>query len=125
MNTSVILIADDDPDAILCLKHAFHRAGVACPILSLENGEAVISYLDGRKPFDDRRSFPLPTLLLMDLNMPYRSGLEVLKWIKEDARFIALPVVILTGSENPKDKRACENAGATEFLVVPQSFDGL
>src|SRR5690606_25342927 len=77
-----ILIVDDNSDDVLLLKRAFARVGVANPIYSVHSGHEAIAYLRGIPPFEDRGQHPLPSVILLDLQMPDGDGFEVLQWIR-------------------------------------------
>ena len=88
-------------------------------------GKQAKEYLAGNGPFSDRRQHPLPGLLLLDLNLPYWSGLEVLGWIRQQPRLRWLPVVIFTSSRRPDDIVKAYDAGANGYLVKPNSLADL
>jgi len=75
----VILLAEDDPNDVLLIQRAFQRNHVANPVQVVRDGEEALAYLSGQAPFTDRERHPLPVLMLMDLKMPRKSGLEVLE----------------------------------------------
>ena len=76
-------------------------------------------------PFDNRAVYPLPRLVLLDLNMPRLSGLEVLAWLRREPSLVSLPVVILTSSWEVEDMRRANVLGATAYHVKPQDPDQL
>ena len=113
-----ILQVEDDPNDIFFLQHAIKKAGVANPIQVASDGQEAIDYLQGAGKFADREQFPLPSLVLLDLKLPYVMGLDVLKWVRE--RFGAgLAVVILTASAQDEDIAAAYRLGANAFLTKP------
>jgi|SRR5579863_2136783 len=120
-----ILYAEDEEDDILFLRLALKRAKSAGTLNVVTNGEEAVQYLDGRGVFGDRARYPLPALVLLDINMPMKSGLEVLKWIREQPRFKSLPVVMLTSSMRDKDMEEARRLGADDFLFKPSAPGGL
>src|SRR6266705_793377 len=124
MSGSAVLAADDPNDASL-LRRAFTRAGVTAPLHFVRHGREAIDYLLGVPPFDNRAVYPLPTLVLLDLNMPRLSGLEVLAWLRREPSLVSLPVVILTSSWEVEDMRRANVLGATAYHVKPQDPDQL
>src|SRR3954453_18868252 len=94
----IILIADDTADDLFFLQIAFRRAEFKAQLRMVPDGEDAIAYLDGQSPFNDRASYPLPTLILLDLNMPGKNGFQVLEWVRAHPDFRYLPVLILTSS---------------------------
>jgi two-component system response regulator len=94
------------------------KVGVANPIQVARDGQQAIDYLSGAGKFADRKEFPLPCLLLLDLKLPYVMGLEVLKWIREQAGPV-MPVLVLTASAQNADIVAAYGLGANGFLTKP------
>ncbi len=76
MNPVVILYVEDEENDVLLLRHVFAKAGLTNPLQTVKDGKAAKDYLAGAMPFDDRRQHPLPGLVLLDLNLPYWSGLK-------------------------------------------------
>src|SRR4051794_32802780 len=71
-----ILLAEDDPDHILLIRHAFKQAGLINPLQIVRSGEEAIAYLEGSGKFSNRAEYPLPSLFLLDLKMPRKDGFE-------------------------------------------------
>jgi CheY-like chemotaxis protein len=120
-----VLHIDDDPNDTALLQAATRKAGVQFMLQNVEDGEQAIAYLSGSGAFSDRRLFPLPSLILLDLKMPRATGLEVLKWIRKHPELGSLPVVILSGSELQDDIRQAYLGGADSYLVKPIGFEAL
>ena len=114
-----ILYAEDEPNDIFFLKLAFKKATSPHTLNAVPDGEQAIDYLAGEGPFADRSRYPLPTLVLLDINMPKKSGLEVLEWIRRQLRFKSLPVLILTSSQRPEDLEKARNLRADDYLLKP------
>lgn len=120
-----ILLADDSEDDILLTRIAFEKAGMKNPLQEVHNGEEAIAYLKGEPPYNDRARFPLPTILLMDLNMPRKNGCEVLLWLRAQKGLRRLPVVILSASMRVEDVTKAFDSGANSFLLKPSSLSEL
>jgi CheY-like chemotaxis protein len=116
---ATILVADDEPNDIFFLKHAFAKAGRGYRIMDVPDGEKAIGYLSGSAPYADRSRFPLPTLLLLDLKMPKVNGFEVLAWLQREKRLDSLKVVVLSSSGLPSDKQKAASLGAHDYRVKP------
>src|SRR5581483_11004623 len=91
-----IVAAEDEPVDAMMLKRAFRKAGIGENLVVLEDGEALIDYLAGNDSYADRDTYPLPVLILLDLKLPRRSGLEVLEWLRDQDGLRRIPVVVLT-----------------------------
>jgi CheY-like chemotaxis protein len=122
MNEFPFLYAEDEESDILLLRHAFTSAGVRNPLHTVNDGKAAMDYLTGKEPFADRAKSPLPGLLLLDLNLPYWSGIEVLVWLRQQEQLRRLPVLIFSSSSRPDDIAKAYDAGTNGYLVKPSSF---
>ena len=120
-----ILLVDDSEDDIYLVRAAFKNAQFNCPLQEAHNGEEAIAYLQGGSPFSDRNKFPRPTIMLLDLNMPRRSGFELLEWLRAQPGLKRLTVVILTASLREADVERAFELGANSFVVKPSSIEGL
>ena len=121
-----ILLVEDDGNDVLLFEHAVRKANLTNPIYVVNDGEQAIDYLHGRDKFADRQKFPLPLLVLLDLKLPRKSGLEVLGWLREqNSSLNRLPVVIFTSSRQSSDINRAYELGANSYLVKPADFDKL
>jgi len=120
-----ILLAEDSPDDVFLIRSAFKKNSFKDPIYVVSNGEEVLQYLKGEAPYSDRKRYPIPHLLLLDLNMPRLNGFEVLSWIRGRQEWMCLPVIVLTTSfYGPEIKRAYD-LGANSFITKPPEFSHL
>ena len=113
---AVILIVDDDPNDVLFLKRAFGRIGVRQGIRAVHGGQEAIAYLEGKGKYANRVEYPLPSLVLLDLKMPNKSGFEVLGWIRNHPTLSRLPVLVLTVSNQAADINRAYALGANSFI---------
>lgn len=120
-----ILIVEDDPNDVALIRRAFQKARLVNSLQVVTDGEAVIAYLDGQPPYDERRRHPLPVVLLLDLKLPLKSGFEVLQWLRAQPKLRRLPVVILTSSSETPDINKAYDLGANSYLVKPVAVDAL
>jgi CheY-like chemotaxis protein len=125
MSLRPILYAEDDENDAYFLQRAFRLAGVAHPLVIVSNGQEVIDYFSGEGRYAQRDEHPLPCLVLLDLNMPKKSGIEALKWIREKPSFRSLPVLVLTSSLQDNDIERAYLAGANAYLAKPSQPEGL
>jgi CheY-like chemotaxis protein len=119
MRADLILIAEDNDDHVLLLRRALQKGAVLNPVFVVNDGEETIAYLKGEGKYADRYEYPLPALLLLDLKMPRKNGLEVLEWIRQQPGLRRLRVVVLTTSDAPQDIDRAYELGANAFMVKP------
>lgn len=118
-----ILLVEDDSNDVLLIKRAFKRASVNTQIEIVADGDEAIAYLSQR---DDRGDYPaFPALILLDLKLPRRSGLEVLEWLRQQPILKRLLVVVLTSSQEEPDIARAYDLGVNSYLVKPVVFDDL
>jgi CheY-like chemotaxis protein len=125
MNSISILYVEDEETDVMLLEHVLAKAGIHNPLQTVKDGKAAKDYLAGNPPFDNRRLHPLPGLVLLDLNLPYWSGFEVLEWLRQQPQLRRLPVVIFTSSSRPDDIARAYDAGANAYLVKPNALADL
>jgi CheY-like chemotaxis protein len=118
----VILVAEDDDNDVVMLRRAFDQLAISSPLQFVSNGEEAIAYLKGNGKFANRQEYPLPDIILMDLKMPRKNGLEVLDWWHRQAHLAAIRIVVLTTSEEMRDVNAAYRLGAASFIVKPLHF---
>jgi len=121
--TQILLVEDNRMDVELTLD-AFREARLCNNIHVAPNGQDALDYLFGRGKHGDRKVFPLPNLILLDLKLPGISGFEVLRQIKTTPIIKRLPVIILTSSKEEGDRTLSYDIGANSYLVKPISFEG-
>lgn len=121
----VILMADDDADDRLLTRDAFEKSRVLNELHCVEDGEALLEYLQRRGRFEDPASAPRPSIILLDLNMPRKDGREALREIKADPELRSIPIVVLTTSKAEEDILRTYNLGANSFITKPVTFQGL
>lgn len=119
MDKSVILLVEDDPDDVFFLQEAFKKADMAGALRVARDGEEAVAYLLGQAAFADRRLYPLPALVLLDLKLPRKSGLEVLEWRRGQPGMALIPVIVLTSSLSNADMCRAYELGANSYLVKP------
>jgi CheY-like chemotaxis protein len=119
---AVILLAEDEEDYVLLIRHAFSQANIPNPLHVVWNGQEAIAYLKGEGKYSNRDEYPLPDLLLLDIKMPRVNGFEVLKWVRAQPGLAPLRVLVLTSSEDLRDVNEAYRLGANSFLVKPLDF---
>jgi len=118
----ILLIEDNDDDAELTVK-SFKRANVRNQLVRARDGEEALDYLFGRGIYAGRDVSDLPAVTLLDINMPKLSGLDVLKVVRADERTRHLPIVVLTSSNEDKDRLTAYSYFANSYIVKPVDYD--
>ncbi len=123
---TVVIIAEDDPDDRLLIKDAFKEASQdVVDVFFVQDGVEMLDYLYHRGKFHDGGSSPHPELVLLDLNMPKKGGMEVLETIKTDPALRTIPVVVLTTSRSPEHISRSYELGGNGFITKPNSYSEL
>lgn len=121
MPADLILHVENDSDDVFLAQRAFRKAGVGNPITAVANGEEAIAYLQGTGKFANRVDYPLPTVILLDWNMPLMSGGDFLSWLRQQEDLKRIPVVVLTSSDNSRDMVRAYEIGCNGYLVKPRT----
>jgi CheY-like chemotaxis protein len=114
---TAVLHVEDEPSDRLIVSLSFQKAAPNVKLHAVVNGEEAISYLSGTGIYANRDAYPLPQLVLLDLKLPRKSGLEVLEWIRSRPEFATLPVFMLTSSQESTDLDRAYALGANSYLV--------
>jgi len=114
-----ILLIEDNQDDVLLIEREFQRGRLTDPLQVVASGPQAIAYLTGSGTYCDRTQYPLPSLVLLDINMPGSDGFAVLKWIRRQSVFAQLCVVVLSSSDEMRDVNLAHHLGADLFLVKP------
>jgi CheY-like chemotaxis protein len=120
-----ILLVDDSENDLLFMRRAFKKAQSSIPLQEVCNGEEAIAYLKGDGLYSDRNKFPLPRMVLLDLNMPKKDGFEVLTWVRAQPVLKRLAIIVLSASTRAPDVDRAFDLGATSFLVKPSNLESL
>lgn len=115
-------MVEDDPNDVILLERALRRAGPDVTVHHVGCGERAVRYLEGEGEYADRVRFPLPQVVLLDLNLPRLDGFEVLDHLRQHPRLRRIPVVVLTSSREPRDVTRAYDLGARGYVVKPGRF---
>lgn len=119
LEKNILFIVDDDPDDRQLILDAFLEQDSDIDYVFIEDGKQLLETLENSEPEN------LPTLILLDLNMPGMMGLHALKEIREDKTYAHIPIIVLTTSTFWQDKSSAYKLGANCFLQKPQSYKEL
>ena len=122
---ATILVVEDDPNDLFFLKRAFDLVQANCLMRAVGDGAEAIDYLRGVDDYADRKQFPIPALILMDLKMPRVNGFEFLAWLRRESGLKLIPVVVLSSSNLPHDVERAYDLGANSFVVKAQDNTSL
>lgn len=123
MNTAPILLVEDNPDDVELTRIGFKRANIPNEVIVVKDGRDAIDYFTGGGRFSGKTPARLPSLVILDLNLPRLSGLEVLKWIRRQPRTRHVPTVVLTTSADERDVLESYSAGTNGYVQKPIGFD--
>jgi two-component system, response regulator len=128
MKEGVVLLVEDNADDELLTLRAFRKSKIGNEVVVARDGAEALRYLFGDESGSDGGADaapgPLPTLVLLDLNLPKVDGIEVLRRIRSHERTRFLPVVVLTTSNEEKDLLAAYGYGCNSYVRKPVDFDG-
>ena len=114
-----ILLVEDSEDEALSLKRTLRKAGITMPVKIAQDGATALSYLQGDPAFSDRKRFPLPSIIILDLYLPDKDGFEILKWLRSQPHFSQTFVVALPAAGKVDDIARAYRLGANSFLTAP------
>ncbi len=117
-----ILLVEDNRDDVDLTLRALKQHKLVSEVVVVEDGAEALDYLFARGRYADRNPEAVPQLVLLDINLPKLSGLEVLKQLREDVRTKLLPVVMLTTSREERDVAESYASGANSYVQKPVDF---
>jgi two-component system response regulator len=115
-----VLLVEDNPEHVFITKRILKLNQLDRDLILADSGRDAQQALE-----NSAENGALPELILLDLNLPDISGIDLLTWIKKDPRFSPIPVVILTGSNVDDDIQRSYDLGASTYLVKPISSQAL
>jgi CheY-like chemotaxis protein len=124
MNEPCILQVEDDPNDVLLLRYAFERAAITAQLQTVTDGEEAIEYLGGVGRYRDRKQFPLPSLVLLDMELPKVSGMEVLQWVRTQPALRRLVIIMFSSSHLRHQISFAFDLGVNSFVVKPRDAKG-
>jgi CheY-like chemotaxis protein len=114
-----ILLVEDSRDDAFFLRYELKKTGIKASVQVVEDGQEAIHYLTGTGKYADRMEFPFPTVILLDLKLPLLSGFDVLARMREEPALSRVPVLVLTGSSEARDRARALELGARGYFVKP------
>jgi CheY-like chemotaxis protein len=120
-----VLLAEDDESHVHLVRRFLAKGGLVNPIHAVRDGADAVAYLNGDGRYADRTEYPLPAVVITDLNLAGTGGLEVLRAVRGDEALKDTPVVVMSGSTEDKDIGNVHRLGASAYLVKPVAFEAL
>jgi CheY-like chemotaxis protein len=117
--TPTILLVEDNDDDVFAMQRALRKAQITLPVQVVTNGQKAVDYLSGAGDYSDRNYYPFPSLVFLDLKLPYIHGFEILGWIREQPGIRDLAVVVLTSSGEESDRNRADTLGVYSYIVKP------
>ena len=120
----VLLVDDNDEDTQIFIR-AFSRAAPDVPLHSVRSGAEALDFIKGVDRFADRSAYPLPSLLIVDLNMPGVDGFAVIRWVRDQAELRHVPIIVLSSSNEHADISRAHKLGANACHMKPTNSEAL
>lgn len=121
MPDKVLLYVEDEDAAVFLLETALREAGISVQLFRVSDGEQALAFLRRSGAY---AKAPRPDLILLDLNLPRMTGLEVLSEMQSNGELRSIGVVVFTSSSLAADRKRSLSLGAKEYITKPSSFDG-
>jgi DNA-binding response OmpR family regulator len=115
----LLLLVEDNVADVFLVEQAIEFHQVPVRLVVAEDGEAACEFFDRA---DADRSLPCPAVLLLDLNLPKKSGTEVLEQVRKSNRCSTIPIIVLTSSDSPEDRQRAAKLGADRYFRKPTSY---
>lgn len=129
IESSRLLLVEDDPNDVELIRLALETRGLATPMDVVSDGEAALNYLFGDAPGDSLDDSspslvarPLPRFVLLDLKLPRINGIQLLQRLRSHPRTRRLVIVVMSSSQEDSDLNACYDLGVNSYIVKPQDF---
>src|SRR5947209_10539270 len=116
MPTPLVLLVEDNQIDALLFKKAMKLACPEAAVMVVEEVAAAFYYLSGVSNYSDRKNYPFPYLLVVDLNLAAVPGMDLIKWVRGQPAMNDLVIIVLTASEQPQDEETAFALGANSFI---------
>lgn len=120
MTDPVLLYVEDEDAAAFLLETALEEAGIDVRLFRVADGEEALGFLHKRGAY---AAAPTPDMVLLDLNLPRITGLQILAELKKDGHLSRIPVKVFTSSRLAADRNRAMELGAKEYIVKPADLD--
>lgn len=117
-----ILLVEDEEDDIILIRRALRKGGVEAPVDVIRDGNDAMDFFGREGKYKALQPVPFPTIILLDLKLPGRTGFEILEYIKRHEKLALLPVIVFTNSAHDNDIRKAYALGANSYLKKPYTM---
>ncbi|AFZ59491.1 response regulator [Anabaena cylindrica FACHB-243] len=117
--SALLLVIEDSDEDFEAFSRVIDQQGFINPIFRCTDGDDALDYLYHDGIYNDYQTFPRPSIILLDLNLPGTDGREILQQIKQDENLKIIPVIVFTTSSNPKDIEICYQNSVASYMVKP------
>lgn len=118
-----MLLAEDDENDILLFRRTLEKVAGIHTLRVVSDGEEAIAYLRGDGKFADREEYPFPNMLILDMKMPRKTGLDVLKWLNAHEDCSIIPAMILSSSALDQDIRETYRHNGNAYFTKPSGLE--
>jgi len=118
-----LLLVEDNEDEVFMMQRTLRKANIPNPLQVAVDGIEAVEYLEGQGKFTDRIKFPFPVIVFLDLNLPKKSGLEVLEYVRQQPHLRKLIVNVLSSSTRPADIEQAAFLGANAYFIKPSQLE--
>jgi two-component system, response regulator len=123
MKNKTLLLVEDNADDVDLTLRSFRKSNMTAEVVVARNGVEALDYIFGTGAYEGRDMGAAPAVILLDLKMPKLSGVEVLRRLQQDPRTRLIPVVVLSSSNEEKDKMECYQLGANSYIRKSVDFN--
>ncbi len=120
-----ILVLEDNQDDVFLMERAFRKNGIEGCMKVVPDGQEGIHYMSGDGRYADRNLHPIPDVIITDLKMPRKSGLEFLEWMRTHPEHRVIPTILLSSSQQNVDVKRAYDLGVNTYFVKPGNFQEL
>ena len=124
-NVKVILLVEDSPDDVFFFRRALAKSGAQATLYVAEDGVEAMNYIANQGRFADRQMFPPPEIVFLDLKLPHMNGFEFLQWFRQNRPNSPIPIVVLSSSDETKDRERARILGVAAFHLKPPTPEQL
>lgn len=116
----LIVVAEDNEPDVFLIRESLDQEALDYRLQAIDDGDEVLRFVD---ELEANEAAPLPSVILLDLNLPKRSGTEILAHLRKGRRFAAVPVIVMSSSDSAEDQARAHASGASAYFRKPADFE--